>query len=453
MTRSRQLKLDVGMRLGQVSKQEEFVFDDTTPFLLYRGGRGCSKTASGWLRMLKKLYNNPGTKGICLVPDYNKTIDGVLATALELTNPDFIANFDRSPPQKMELDNGDGKRPNSRCAFYTASDPNVTRSMEVNYVWMDEAPYCPEQTWKVALGCKRWKPARGVVNSMWATGTPRGYDWTYGFFGESGEPGKKVFALSIYENRQHLPKGYIEDMEEEYRGTDFEQQELLGQYTLFEGLVYPQFDGGNVWVGTSPDFEIGVGGIDLGDIAPSVLVPLGVQNGLLHCPEEFYGRRISTSTLLENMVDMEKRYKIAAWFCEPSGDFFITSSRAAGFDVRPCPVKDVESGIRIVQQCFRDNRILINPERCPNGVRELRTYQKKATNLGESFSDTLIKANDHWCDALRYAIVGYERTPVIPVKDRDYRPADLLFAWDVPQPIRSDAFGRRREEKQAIGMW
>ena len=76
-------------------------------------------------------------------------------------------------------------------------------------------------------------------------------------------------------------------------------------------------------------------------------------------------------------------------------------------------------------------------------------YQRKSQNLGESFSDTLIKANDHFPDALRYAIVGYERTPVIPVKDRVYRPADALFAWDIPQPIRTI----RREEKVGIGTW
>lgn len=444
--RAKRLLLDVGLRgEGEPTKQEEFVTDSETPFLLWRGGRGSAKTTGGWVRMMMRRWNYPKTKGICLAPDYNKLRDGILETALRLTNPDTILSYDRSPPQKMEFING------SVVTFYTASDPNVTRSLESNDVWFDEYAYCPYQAWRVALGCKRLRPPKGMVNSMWATGTPRGYDWSYEVFGEEGKPGFKVFVTSIYENSQHLPKGYITDMEHEYEGTDFEQQELLGHYTLFEGLVYPQFDGGNVWAGISPDFEIGVGGIDLGDIAPSVLVPLGVQNGLLHCPEEFYARRVSPSELTDHMVDMEKRYKIAAWFCEPSADFFITSSRAAGFDVRPCPVKDVESGVRIVQQCFRDNRILINPERCPNGVRELRMYQKKATNLGESFSDTLIKANDHFPDALRYAIVGYERTPVIPVKDRVYRAADPLFSWDIPQPIRS--LGRRHEEKQAIGTW
>lgn len=456
MTSSRKLKLDVGMRLGQVSKQEEFVMDDTTPFLLYRGGRGASKTASGWLRMERLLYNNPGTKGICLVPDYNKTTDGVLATALELTNPDFIANFDRSPPQRMEFDNGDTKHPNSRCTFYTASDPNVTRSMEVNYVWFDEAPYCPEQAWKVALGCKRYRPARGVVNSMWATGTPRGYDWTYNIFGENGKPGFKAFVVSIYENAHHLPKGYIRDMEFDYKGTDFELQELLGQYTLFEGLVYPQFDGANMYTDADMKFDVGVGGIDLGDIAPSVLVPLGTtSHGGLWCPEEFYGRRVPTSVLMENMARMEQEYKIAAWFCETTAEFFITSARAAGFDVRPCPIKDVESGIRVVQQYFRDDLLRLNPERCPNGVRELRTYQHKGRDRVESFSDTLIKANDHFPDALRYGVCGYERSNVAPVSIRPYKPADALYTWEpqatTPYTIRRDFV--RNKEKTSIGTW
>jgi len=441
--RAKRLLLDVGLRDGQPPLQEQFVMDDTTPYLLWRGSRRCGKTVSGSARLARRRWNYPGTKAICLAPDYNKLRDGILETLLDLVNPDTIKEYDRSPPQRLEFING------SVCTFYTASDPNVTRSMETNDVWIDEGPYCPHQSYRIVLACMSATAPKGMVNSLWITGTPRGYDWTHTVFGETGKPPDfKVFHTTIYDN-PHLPKRLIRDLEQEYGGTDFERQELYGEYTLFEGLVYPQFDAGNLWAGENPDFEIGVGGIDLGDIAPSVLVPLGVQNGRLFCPEEFYARRVSTSALMENMADMEQRFRIAAWFCEPSAEFFIRSSRAAGFDVRPVPVKDVESGIRIVQQSFRDDRILLNPERCPNGVRELRMYQRKSQNLGESFSDTLIKANDHFPDALRYAIVGYERTPVIPVKDRVYRPADALFAWDIPQPIRTI----RREEKVGIGTW
>jgi len=431
----RRLILDVGE--GAVPKQEMFVTDDMARFLLWRGGRGSGKTTSGWARMLRRRWNYPGTKGICLAPDYNKLRDGIIETALQWTNPDTILSYDRSPPQKMEFVNG------SIVTFYTASDPNVTRSLEANDVWFDEYAYCPYQAWRVALGCKRFTPPKGTVNSMWATGTPRGYDWSFEVFGEEGKKNHKVFVTSIYENRPHLPRGYIEDMEDEYRDTDFERQELLGEYTLFEGLVYPQFDAGNTWVGEQ-DFTIGVGGIDLGDISPSVLVPLGVHKNQLWCPEEFYGRRVATTALLEHMADMEKRYKIAAWFCETTAEYFIRSARAAGFDVRPCPVKDVESGVRVVQQYFRDNLIHINPERCPNGVKELRTYQRKAQNLGDSFADTLVKANDHFPDALRYAIVGYENTYVV-----SERPSEAgmegLFSWSVPY--------RSRREKQEIGAW
>lgn len=442
------LVLDVGLRDGDAPKQEEFVMDDTTPFLLWRGGRGSSKTTSGWARMLRRRWNNPKTKGICMAPDYNKIKDGVLETALQWTDPAAIKNYDRSPPQKIELLN------DSVVAFYTASDPNVTRSLETNDLWVDEYPYCPYQAWRVGLGSKRLKPPRGTVNSMWATGTPRGYDWSYDVFGEHGKAGFKVFVTTIYENRPHLPKGYIEDMEAEYGGTDFEEQELLGKYTLFEGLVYPQFDQGNIWPAPADvTFKIGVGGIDLGEVTASVLVPLGVDRGQLWSPREFYARRVGLPELLQAMADFEKQYNIATWFCEPTADYFIASTREAGFDVRPCPLKDREAGIRIVQHYFRDNLLHIDTDGSPNGLRELRSYQHKPQGLGESFSDTLIKANDHYPDALRYALVGYEMTamaePATPGAS-----ASGLFTWDAPaepfvRPLAKTVVGARRE----FGTW
>src|SRR4030042_404017 len=307
------LSLDVGAREEGQTKQAEFVLDDETTFLLWRGGRGCSKTTSGWARMLRRRWNWSGTKGLILAPDYPKLEGGVIQTALEWMNPDHIESFSRSPPQKLQLVNG------STVEFYTASDPNVTRSLEANDIWFDEYAYCPYQSWRVALGCKRRPCPPGMKNRMWATGTPMGYDWSFSVFGEEGKTDHKVFVTSIYENRRHLPRGYIEDMENEYRGTDFEEQELLGLYTLFEGLVYPQFDQDNYWTPLkTPEFAVGVGGIDLGDISPSVLVPMGIDKGQLWVPEEFYPRRVSISDLFLAMQGVQEQDGRGGWVLETS---------------------------------------------------------------------------------------------------------------------------------------
>jgi len=449
--KSKVLRLDVGEREGDVPKQEAFVMDNETPFLLWRGGRGCSKTTSGWARMLRRRWNWPMTKGLILAPDYPKLEGGVIQTVLEWLNPDHIESFSRSPPQKLVLVNG------SFVEFYTASDPNVTRSLEANDIWFDEYAYCPYQTWRIALGAKRRPAPEGMDNSMWATGTPQGYDWSFGVFGEEGKPGYKVFETSIYENRKHLPKGYIEDMEDEYRGTDFEEQELLGKYTLFEGLVYPQFDEGNFWTPfRTPTFSLGVGGIDLGDISPSVLVPMGIDKGQLWVPEEFYQRRVGISDLFIAMQGFQEKYGIAAWFCETTAESFILTARAQGFDVRPCPVKDVQQGVRIVQQYFRDNLIHIDTLRNPNGLRELRSHRHKPQNLGESFSDSLVPADDHYPSALRYGIVGYEESGFY-AEERQKRAVQGpgLFDWGGLQPLTLDDVRNEmlRKEKQAIGAW
>lgn len=448
MAGSKQLTLDVGDRGDGSSKQWDFVHDDETPFLLWRGGRGCGKTLSGWLRMLRRLWDHPGMKGLVLAPDYPRLESGILPTILDHINPAHIRDYKASPPQSLVLDNGE---PASTIDFFTASNPEITRSLQVNDIWVDEYAYCPYQSWRVALGAHRHPPAKGMVNTMWATGTPLGYDWSYTVFGEDGKKGYKVFVTSIYENRKHLPKGYIEHMEEEYKGTDFEEQELLGKYTLFEGLVYPQFDDGNMWLAPSaPEFSLGVGGIDLGDVSPSVLVPMGIDKGQLWVPEEFYQRRCEYSDLFVAMDQLQSKYNIATWFCETTAVDFIVGARETGFDVRPCPIKDVQQGVRIVQQYFRDNLIHINTEKSPNGMRELRTYQHKAQNLGESFADTLVPTNDHYPDAVRYGVVGYEESGVATRRVRPSRGGEM-FDW--AEPVKLGRAGRRQREAQAVGVW
>lgn len=448
---SKQLVLDVGLypdwedrleRGEPPSKQAEFVLDDETPFLLTRGGRGSAKTVSGWSRMLRRRWNYPATKGLVLAPDYPRLESGILQSVLELTNPAHIADYKASPPQKLTLING------SSVMFFTASNPEITRSLETNDIWIDEYSYCPYQTYRVALGAHRYPAPRGMRNSLWATGTPLGYDWSFSVFGEDGKEGFKVFVVSIYEN-SHLSKDYIRHMEEEYKGTDFEEQELLGKYTLFEGLVYPQFDEGNYWTAPrEPEFKLGVGGIDLGDVSPSVLVPCGIDKGQLWVPAEFYQRRTSMSDLFMAMDQMQKRYAIATWFCETTAVDFILEARQNAFDVRPCPIKDVQQGVRITQQYLRDNLVHIDIGRCPNGLRELRSYVHKSRSAEEKFSDTLVPMNDHWPDALRYAVVGYEESGVA-AEQRALSAYEGFSDW---MPSRIPVLARRRE-KQTLMAW
>ena len=89
-------------------------------------------------------------------------------------------------------------------------------------------------------------------------------------------------------------------------------------------------------------------------------------------------------------------------------------------------------------------------------MRELRTFQHKSQNLGESFADSLVAANDHYPDALRYGVVGYEESGFY-AEESEKRAVQGpgLFDWGDLEPITLDDVRNEmlRKEKQAVGTW
>lgn len=87
---------------------------------------------------------------------------------------------------------------------------------------------------------------------------------------------------------------------------------------------------------------------------------------------------------------------------DPSASSLIVALRKRGGKVMKAD-NDVEEGIRMVYSLMATGHIHINKTRCPNLVNELGLYvwDKKKSEKGK---ETVVKANDHALDALRYAI-------------------------------------------------
>lgn len=108
-------------------------------------------------------------------------------------------------------------------------------------------------------------------------------------------------------------------------------------------------------------------------------------------------------------AQMIKQYNPVMGFCDPSAPGLIAALRKAGVQVSPGNNK-VEKGLQAVDSAL--TRGIIQYVKCPNLLKEMSGYvwDEKAALQGE---DKPVKNRDHFCDALRYFVMG--KIPMISI--------------------------------------
>ena len=304
----------------------------------------------------------------------------------------------------------------------------MLRAIEAHFLWIDEIAMVSEESLDIAMARVSLPyddPA--FSNSLWGTTTPRGMDWTLDVWGMEGKAGYGVTHSTIYDNRVNLPEGLIESLEEKYRDTPFFDQELLGMYTAFEGLVYPMFlrekhvteEPWPVWESE----RVIVGGPDWGGAMPSAMYLIGERHGRAHVFEEFYrvGADLSDiAATLDEWVELSRVRKTLLRIDYDGAETVSGESlrREKGFHgARPAD-KDREGGIKLVQERLNgDGRgpLLTFSKKCVNVITEMGQYiwaeKRDATTKVMFKTNTPIDHHADGLDAIRYGCMGL-RTPV-----------------------------------------
>jgi len=123
---------------------------------------------------------------------------------------------------------------------------------------------------------------------------------------------------------------------------------------------------------------------------------------------EWYERRRLIGDIVGAAVRIQERWGVERFLCDPSEPAYIEEMRTAGLHAVAAD-NAVTEGIQRVKARLADAgdgrpRLTIAPE-CVNTVAELESYCWKESRTGE-YKDEPEKANDHACDALRYAVMG-----------------------------------------------
>jgi PBSX family phage terminase large subunit len=385
------LKLDPKRLLP---RQRDFVFAKER-FVAYVGGIGSGKTFAGAVKALLEAVRYPGTTGLILAPTYPMVRDVVLETVYKVTPRTLIKRY-LETKHTMYLVNG------SKILFRSADKPDKLRGLNLAWAWLDEAAYMERRIWDVVIG--RLRDKRGSRRA-WLTTTPRGKNWIWEIFVKDKSDSYAVIHATTYDN-VYLPTDYIRALEEKYTG-EFREQELLGRFVTFEGLVYKEFDELKHVIDVLPErsrLKTVVAGVDWGYTNPAVILVVGIDgDGRYYVLEEFYERNKLVGDIVQTAKELKEKWNIEIFYCDPSEPAFIAEFRKAGL-VAVGANNDVMAGIAQVKALLTQNRLFLHRS-CRNTIEEMGMYrweERKGTML-----DTPRKEHDHAMDALRYAIASH----------------------------------------------
>lgn len=383
------------------------------------------------MRSVSRRFEYPGTGQIIGGPSWDQVRDGALVTLKRLLNPDCIT-YENKNEHVIELWNG------SWFMLRSLADPDVLRGIEAHDGWIDEIAMCAEKALDIMLGRVRL-PYHDpkFVHSVWGTTTPRGMDWTLEAFGMEGKrnwydvtdaagtkTGERVLVdyavvhSTIFDNRANLPRGYIEKLQEKYAGTPFYDQELLGLYTAFEGLVYAMFSRDRHVAGdpcSLAECRTLAVGVDFGGGTPTALELLGQRtSGRIHAYDEMYRVGATLPDIIERLTAWEQRAgrKIDHVACDGSEPVAIATLKARGFNAYAAN-KDRDTGIKRVQQLLQPAAggpgLTFNAE-CAGVLNEFPMYvwtsKKDAQTKVERLTDEPIDHHADGLDAVRYGVMA-----------------------------------------------
>lgn len=278
---------------------------------------------------------------------------------------------------------------------------NEIKSIEgINYCWVEEAQSVTKDSWDVLI-----PTIRAEGSEIWVSFNPdREEDATYQNF-VTTKRDDCISVLVNYTDNPFFPETLRKEMEY-CKSVDYGKYEhiWLGKTVInTEAQVF--HDKFELKEFETPENATLFFGSDWGFANdPTTLVRCFIQDQCLYIDYESGGVGIEFEEIpaLFKKVPQSDRWEIRADSARPETISYVARQ---GFKIKPCPKwkGSVEDGIEYIRS-FR--RIYIHP-RCKNTYKEFEFYSyKQDKNTGDILPIVLDKDN-HYIDALRYALNPY----------------------------------------------
>lgn len=185
---------------------------------LFSGGVGAGKTMAG---VLQALLMPPGSIGCVVAPTYTMLKD-VILPAFERTGAVEKVNLSH---MVITLK---GRR---TVLLRPAGYPDRLRGLNLDWWWLDEAVYCPEDVYTVLVGRLRREPDR-----YWLTTTPRRESWVYQRL-VACEPRPVSLITAPTVSNPFISPRYAESLIARY-GSLLARREVAGEWIDVSGTLF-----------------------------------------------------------------------------------------------------------------------------------------------------------------------------------------------------------------------
>ena len=186
--------------------------------LFIMSGRGAGKTTTGV--EFVTLCARKGLDGAIVGRRGTELENTHVATIIARAHPEFVPEY-KSSKDILVWPNG------AITYLFSAERPENIRSVNLSYVWFDEAAHMDEvkKAWTNAKFAARVKSPGNPIH-MLITSTPTPTPWVMDM---EDDPKVIVRRVSTYANKANLDEDFLADLEADYEGTRIGRQELHGE--------------------------------------------------------------------------------------------------------------------------------------------------------------------------------------------------------------------------------
>ena len=218
--------------MDYLAKAKQALFHQSeAKYRLYIGAWRAGKTYAGCQEALKKSYLYPNNCGLIGRKDFTDLRDTTIKTFFDICPPDFIKSYNKTEHHVI-FQNG------SEILFRELKDGTGLGSLDLGWFYIDEAEEVDEGIFTRLQGRLSKKNA-GKTKGWLTSNPPNENHWIFNTFELNKDPEYFTVHASTYENREHLPEGYIEDLEK--LPPSWRKKYLEGQYGFTpDGTSYYQ---------------------------------------------------------------------------------------------------------------------------------------------------------------------------------------------------------------------
>lgn len=382
-----------------ISAQQAEFLQSTAANVVLQGGAGSGKTWAAVMKALVTALQNPGSRGMLVAPTYPQLQQAVMPHLLTAADKlGLLTTWNWQKQQSLiRFPNG------AEVWLRSADNPAALLGADLAWCVGDEVGLWRKQAYDYLMGRLR-QP--GFSHQASFSFTPKGRNWCWETLGIERD-GLHIIRATTFSN-PFLEADYHERLRREYgEGSLLWQQEVLGEYVAWEGLVYPQFAVDTHVTSDVPRQRMVsvVGGCDWGWTNPGVLLVLGLTvDDTMYVMAEVYEREQPVEWWVSQATRLGAEYGVSAWYCDPSEPANIAMMQHAGVPAVPA-MNSVLPGLQVVGGRIAARTLYVGAD-CIELVRELQTYCWKTRADGTQRADEPEKLNDHAMDALRYAVMG-----------------------------------------------